>query len=215
MAPGILAANSEYSCVCQSALARACDAWLQQPPGDLPFSREIPAPASSLWPWALSRESGEVGGSCCCKALGSRSEAEFRRGQKSRFSTGKLVEYPSIARQIHRFFFPAGKMKQTGNSWPPPLQMCSCEGSLSPGITGTKPPTGCEPTAGQWQLLGSDGAAALLPRPSVPCPARFWGGRREEAPQSEQINPVGLALRVPGLSGAHRAKFCSYSSSTW
>lgn len=106
-------------------------------------------------------------------------------------------------------------MKQTGNSWPPPLQMFGCEGSLSPGITGTKPPTGCEPTAGQWQLLGSDGAAALLPRPSVPCPATFWGGRREEAPQSEQINPVGLALRVPGLSGAHRATFCSYSSSTW
>lgn len=73
-------------------------------------------------------------------------------------------------------FFPAGKMKQTGNSWPPPLQMFGCEGSLSPGITGIKPPTGCEPTAGQWQLLGSDGAAALLPRPSVPCPATFWGG---------------------------------------
>lgn len=63
VALGILAArtaaNSEYFCVCQSVLARARDAWLQQPLGNLPFPREIPAPASSMWLWVLSRESGE------------------------------------------------------------------------------------------------------------------------------------------------------------
>lgn len=214
VALGILAAraaaNSEYFCVCQSVLARACDAWLQQPLGNLPFPREIPAPASSMWLWVFSRESGDGGGSCCCKALGSRSETEFRRGQKSAcFSTGKLVEYPSIAMQIHLFFFPAGKIKQNGNSWPPPLQMFGCEESLSPGITGIKPQQVVSPQLGS----GSSWADALLPHSSVSCPARFWGGRKRL--KSEQIKPVGQALRVPGLSGAYRVKFCSYSSSTW
>lgn len=106
--------------------------------------------------------------------------------------------------------FPAGKMKQTGNSWPPPLQMFGCDGNLSPGITGIKPQevVSSELSSGSTSLPGLLLSCLTHPRPT-------WPDFGEEEPQGEQIKPVMLTLRIPALSGAYRLKFCSYSSLLW
>lgn len=165
-----VAANSEYFCVCGSVLARACNAWLQQSLGNLPFPRKIPAPASSTWLCVYSRESGEKGESCCFKALGSRGKAEFRRGQNQLGSAqGNSWDVQTLLCRS-TFFFPAGEMKQTGNSWPPSLQMFGCDGNWSPGITGIKPQqvVSSELSSGSTSLPGLLLSCLTHPRPTWP-----------------------------------------------
>lgn len=188
----------------------------------------VPAMHGSSNPWEISPFPGRsqlqlLPCGCGCSAgsqgMGEEVAAAKHLVPEVKRNLGEVRNQPALAQGSSwniqalpcrsTFFFPAGKIKQNGNSWPPPLQMFGCEESLSPGITGIKPQQVVSPQLGS----GSSWADALLPHSSVSCPARFWGGRKRL--KSEQIKPVGQALRVPGLSGAYRVKFCSYSSSTW
>lgn len=188
------------SCTCLQCMAPAI-------PGKSPPSQENPSSSFSHVAMCAQQGVRGEGESCCFKALGSRGETELRRGENQ---LGKLVAYPLPCRSTFFFCFPAGKMKQTGNSWPPPLQMFGCDGNLSPGITGIKPQevVSSELSSGSTSLPGLLLSCLTHPRPT-------WPDFGEEEPQGEQIKPVMLTLRIPALSGAYRLKFCSYSSLLW
>lgn len=154
---------SVRACTCLQCMAPAI-------PGKSPLSQEDPS--SSFFHVAVCPQQGVrgEGESCCFKALGSRGETEFRRGQNQ---LGSAQGNPWGIQALpcrSTLFFPAGKMEQTGNSWPPPLQMFGCDGNGSPGITGVKPQqvVSSELSSGSTSLPGLLLSCLTHPHPTWP-----------------------------------------------
>lgn len=183
---GSLHSSSSKFRIFLRVLIRACtsNAWLQQSLGNLSFPRRIPAPASSMWLCVLSRESGDREKAAALKHL--VPEVEFRRGQNQLGSAqGNSWGIQALPCRS-TWFFPAGKMKQAGNSWPLPLQMFGCDGNGSPGMTGIKPQqvVSSELSSGSTSLPGLLLSCLAHPRPTWPDFGEGGGRKRLKVSKS-------------------------------